>query len=362
MQKENSSNNKVFVGLSGGVDSSVSLYLLKEKGFDVAGVFIKVWQPDFIECTWKEDREDAMHVCAELGVPFFECNLEEEYKKQVVDYMVEEYKKGNTPNPDVMCNKHIKFDAFFNWAMKNGADYVATGHYAQIKEMEGRFWLLKGEDETKDQSYFLWGLGQDVLSKTFFPVGSLIKKDVRKIAEGARLITARKKDSQGLCFIGKVDMKDFLSHYVDLEKGDVLNINNEVIGKHDGALVYTLGQRHGFIITEKTPNDKPYFVVSKDVEKNTITVSDSLLKESPIFNAQKVTLKDISWTLGSTPEMDKKYTAEIRYRQEPQKCHLVDEKTISFEEKQKAVATGQSLVLYDEDVCLGGGIIDTIFS
>ena len=264
---------KVFVGLSGGVDSSVSAALLKEHGYEVVGVFIKVWQPPFLECTWKEDRLDAMRVAAQLDIPFMTFDLEKEYKESIVDYMVAEYKAGRTPNPDVMCNKTIKFGAFLEKAKEMGADFVATGHYAQNVEKDGEQYLLKGNDNEKDQSYFLWTLTQAQLKYILFPIGEHKKSEVRKLAEKFDLITATKKDSQGLCFIGKLDMKDFLKEFIEEKRGDVLNTDGAVIGYHDGAVYYTLGQRRGFIITQKTPEDIPYYVVAKDIEQNTITVS-----------------------------------------------------------------------------------------
>src|SRR5258706_6959399 len=247
---------KVFVGLSGGVDSSVSAALLKEAGYDVTGVFIKVWQPDFFECTSKDDRLDAMRVCAKLGIPFKTLNLEKEYKKEVVDYMISEYKKGNTPNPDVMCNKEVKFGAFLRFAIKMGADYVATGHYARniFNKKTGLYELCKSEDSDKDQSYFLWTLGQKELKRTLFPVGGYKKKYVRKLAEKFDLITANKKDSQGLCFVGKIDMKEFLMHFIKEKPGNVADERGNIIGNHNGVFFYTLGERHGFNISKKTNN------------------------------------------------------------------------------------------------------------
>jgi len=264
---------KVFVGLSGGVDSSTSAAILKKDGYDVTGVFIKVWQPDFLPCSWREDRLDAMRVAAHLDIPFITMDLEKEYKQEVVDYMVHEYKEGRTPNPDVMCNKYIKFGAFFDKAMEMGADYVATGHYARVKKDGDVVRLLAGADENKDQSYFLWTLTQKQLKKTLFPIGEYVKPEVRKIAEKFGLSTAKKKDSQGLCFIGKLDMKDFLKEFIPEKKGDVLNGKGEVVGEHDGAYFYTLGQRHGFTVTVKGVDDTPYFIIYKDIEANTITVS-----------------------------------------------------------------------------------------
>jgi tRNA-specific 2-thiouridylase len=354
-------NKKVFVGLSGGVDSSVSAALLKKAGFDVHGVFIKVWQPDFWGgCTMKEDRLDAMRVCAKLNIPFYTLDLEKEYKKEVVDYMITEYKAGRTPNPDVMCNKYVKFGGFFDWAMAHGADFVATGHYAQIlKPKTGNVKLLAGKDSNKDQSYFLWTLTQKQLSKTIFPVGDIEKPEVRKLAKKFGLNTAIKKDSQGLCFIGKVDMADFLKHFIKSKPGNVLSEKGEMVGTHDGEIFYTLGQRHGFEITKKTSNDDRYFIIGKDFKNNTITVSHNPIKTEDI-SSKEVKLKNINWTLGGEPDFKKEYTARIRYRQPLEKCHLECQGstlTVIFQNPQKAVTPGQSVVFYDKETCLGGGII-----
>lgn len=343
---------KVYVGLSGGVDSSVSAALLKERGFDVTGVFIKVWQPDWIECTWKEDRLDAMRVAAKLGIPFKTLDLEAEYKQGVIDYMVAEYRAGRTPNPDVMCNKVVKFGAFLEWAKKDGADYVATGHYAQ--NVDGV--LKKGKDENKDQSYFLWTLTQEQLAHILFPVGELEKTEVRKIAKRHGLITADKKDSQGLCFVGDIEMRDFLKHMIDTKEGDVQNRNGDVIGVHEGALLYTIGQRHGFTITEKTPDDTPYFVHTKDVEKNVIVVD----QEKPLAkrDAQVLVLGSVNWIAGEAPIGE--VLARIRYRGAllPAQVSMEDGRTyIHFKEPVSAVATGQSVVVYKDEFALGGGVI-----
>ncbi len=345
-------NKKVYVGLSGGVDSSVSAHLLKEAGYDVEGVFIKVWYPEFLECNWKEERRDAMRVCAHLDIPFHELDLSKEYKEEVADYMISEYKKGRTPNPDVMCNRYVKFGGFLKWALLNGADYVATGHYAKnIGDA-----LVAGADEGKDQSYFLWTLTKEQLSHVLFPVGHLQKSEVRAIAEKEGLSTASKKDSQGICFLGDISMKDFLTHYIKEEKGNVLNEEGVVIGEHDGALFFTIGERRGFRITKKTPNDKPYFVVSKDIEQNTITVSDKEGKDNPVFNASSVKLCDMVMRKDNA---DGGYQARLRYRQTLFPCKL-DGNTATFNEPQKAVAVGQSLVLYRDNECVGGGIIEEI--
>lgn len=355
---------RVFVGLSGGVDSSVSATLLKEAGYEVVGVFIKVWQPDFVECDWKKDRRDAMKVCAKLNIPYLFFDFEKEYKREVVDYMIKEYEAGRTPNPDVMCNKSIKFGAFLNKALSMGADYVATGHYARIAETrklkaesKKGLTLLIGRDSAKDQSYFLWTLDQEKLSKIIFPVGDLNKIEVRKLAKKFGLITADKKDSQGLCFVGKVDMKDFLNHFIKEKKGDVLDYKGKKIGEHDGAFYYTIGQRHGFSINEKGVEDKPMYVIGKDIKRNTITVSDN-----PEIRVQltKTELINTNWIRGEAPISGKTYLARFRYRQELQKCKI--EKTgkilkIKFEKNQPTLTPGQSLVIYDGEECLGGGVI-----
>lgn len=353
-------NKKVFVGMSGGVDSSVSALLLKKAGYDVTGVFIKVWQPEFFECTWRQDRLDAMRVSAKLDIPFITLNLEDEYKNEVVDYMIKEYKLGRTPNPDVMCNKYVKFGGFFDWAMNQGADYVATGHYAQIKNIKDKTLMLAGEDKNKDQSYFLWTLTQKQLGKTLFPIGNIDKPKVRKLAEKYKLSTAIKKDSQGLCFIGKIDIKDFLKNYIKEKKGKVLNEKGEIIGEHDGVFYLTIGQRHGFTITKKTPNDLPYFVTNKDIKSNTITVSQDLSKI--LSNESKIVrLTKVNWMSGEIPDLSKKYYSRIRYRQPLEECIIKkndNDYELHFTKSQKAITPGQSAVIYDKDICLGGGIIN----
>lgn len=339
---------KVYIGMSGGVDSSVSAALLKKAGYDVVGVFIKVWQPDWINCTWKEDRLDAMRVAAKLKIPFETLDLEKEYKEEVVDYMIREYKAGRTPNPDVMCNRYVKFGGFFNWVMKQGADFVATGHYAQIKDGK----LIAGNDKNKDQSYFLWTLTSEQLSKTLFPVGDIEKPEVRKLAKKFKLPNAEKKDSQGLCFIGKIDIKEFLSHYIESKKGDVLDEKGNVIGEHDGAFFFTIGERHGFTIIKKTSHDEPHYVIAKDIEKNTITVSE----KEKMIGINKVVLEDPNWNQGSVP-IEKRLLARSRYREELQEIRLISEKTVEFLKPQFTISSGQSLVIYDGSICLGGGII-----
>lgn len=380
MKSQDKKKIKVFVGVSGGVDSSVALALLQKDGYDVTGVFLKTWYPDFQPCDWKDERRSAMRVCATLGVPFITLDCEAEYKKEVVDYMIAEYKAGRTPNPDVFCNKYVKFGVFLKKALSMGADFVATGHYAQVVASlpageagsqhlvarenidSKKFELLEGTDDNKDQSYFLYTLNQEQLSHTLFPIGHMTKPEVRKLAEKFNLPTATKKDSQGLCFIGKVDMKDFLTHFIEAKPGNILNINGEVVGKHDGAIFYTIGARRGFTITKKSPDDPRFFVVAKDLEKNTIIVASSqnlVARE----NAKGIFVKDLH--LISEDEKNDSFSCEvrIRYRQQKQKCTVSKDEQgyhIVFDKPQNGVALGQSAVLYDGAVCLGGGIIEKV--
>ncbi len=384
------------------MDSAVSAALLKKAGYQVVGVFMRTWHPDFLECNEEEERRDAMRVAARLGIPFLTFDFEEVYKKEVADYMIREYRAGRTPNPDAMCNKEVKFGAFLKKALALGADFVATGHYARTgaestflnglaepKAKENRGpekkysprKLLKGIDALKDQSYFLWTLSQNQLSKIIFPVGNLKKTEVRKLAKKFALPVAEKKDSQGICFLGPVDLKEFLAHYIKPKRGKVLNEAGQVIGYHDGVTFHTLGERHGFTITKKTPNDKPYYIVGKDIKKNILTVSQDknhfskstnipLLRNFSARLSQPaqgfykndfyLALKSTNW-ISSAPEKGKKYTAQIRYHGEFLPCRadiIKKSKTARLIfDKPVLVAPGQSVVLYDGNVCLGGGTV-----
>ncbi|PIR68403.1 tRNA 2-thiouridine(34) synthase MnmA [Candidatus Nomurabacteria bacterium CG10_big_fil_rev_8_21_14_0_10_35_16] len=371
----------VFLGMSGGVDSSVCAVLLKEQGYEVVGVFIRTWHPDFLECNEEEERRDAMRVAAHLDIPFLTFDFEKVYKQEVADYMIAEYKKGRTPNPDVMCNQEVKFGAFLKKALKMGADYVATGHYARVemkdillnglagvgdpenrgpeKEYLSRR-LAKGIDSSKDQSYFLWTLKQKQLNKILFPIGHLKKTEVRKLAKKFRLPVAEKKDSQGICFLGAVDLKNFLRHYIKEKRGKVVGENGEVVGYHNGVVFHTLGERHGFTITKKSPNDGRYYVMGKDIKKNILTVSarqDLAKSNSNILTNYRI--EHVNW-ISDIPKLDKKYTAQVRYHGEFLPCQVeVISKTkaeVTFT-KNVLVASGQSCVIYDKDICLGGGVI-----
>lgn len=361
--------------MSGGVDSSVSAALLQKAGYEVVGVFMKVWQPDFLPCTWREERLDAMRVAAKLGIPLLTWDFEKEYKEGVADYMIREYKAGRTPNPDVMCNREVKFGAFFRRAIDEGADFVATGHYAQVKHDKkiGKHLMLTGVDDAKDQSYFLWTLGQVQLSKTFFPIGSYKKSQVRALAKKFALPVAEKKDSQGLCFVGKLDMKDFLAHFIEEKEGSVLNEKGEIIGTHRGACFYTLGERHGFTVTKKGTDDAPLYVVAKDFEKNTITVAPLVTRQNfstknlsgqeSALECASVNLRasQVNFCRGILPNTTKKYTAQVRYHGEQYVCSIVDvsgdSMTLRFE-KPVIFDRGQSVVLYDKNECIGGGVIE----
>jgi tRNA-specific 2-thiouridylase len=345
----------VFVGISGGVDSSVAALLLQQEGFRVVGAFIKTWQPDFIECTWKQERRDAMRVCAKLGIPFLEIDAVQEYKEKVGEYMIEEYKKGRTPNPDVMCNKEVKFGVFLRKALDMGADFVATGHYAQ--KLSANI-FGKGLDPKKDQSYFLWTLSAEQLEKVLFPIGALPKQEVRKIAEKHGLFTATKKDSQGVCFLGEIDMKEFLGHYIDQKEGDVLNTDGQVVGRHDGAVFYTIGERHGFTITEKGTSDAALYVIAKDLEKNTITVAADVAARSEHIDTKKLYLENTVWN--TQPEQGGEYSAKIRYGQADQACEYGKDEQgeyVLFDQSQDSFSAGQSVVVYNGMQCLGGGVV-----
>ena len=350
-------SKKVFVGMSGGVDSSVAALRLKQQGYDVVGVFIKVWHPDFLVCNWEQERLDAMRVAAHLDIPFLTCDAEKEYHDDVASYFISEYTAGRTPNPDVMCNKYVKFGAFLNFAKDHDADFIATGHYARRIDDGEKTSLYRGVDNNKDQTYFLWSLTNEQLKYTLLPVGDTNKEKIRQEAEEANLPTATKKDSQGVCFLGHIDIPDFISHYVTLEEGDVIDEQGNVVGRHLGSIVYTLGQRHGFTIDTKNENRDIYYVIAKDVVKNTITVSPN----KPKLNAEdELVLENI--VIRESLNVGDKLSAQIRYRQTP---FMVDVKSISeqkiilsiIDNSTEAVAKGQSCVLYRDELCVGGGII-----
>lgn len=347
----------VFVGLSGGVDSSVAALRLKNQGYNVVGVFIKVWHPDFMICNWEAERLDAMRVAAHLEIPFLSCDAETAYRDEVAHYFISEYKAGRTPNPDVLCNKEVKFGAFMKFAKVRGADFIATGHYVERVEGEHGPELRRGIDANKDQSYFLWALQNEQLKYSLFPVGNSTKEVIRKEATAAGIPTATKKDSQGVCFLGHIDIPDFLSHHIDLVPGDVLDTEGAVIGSHRSSLVYTIGQRHGFTVFNKDTNRTQLYMVSKDTEKNTITVSPDL----PLTQqSSQITLR--ATVLRSPVSVDNSYEAQFRYRQNPFLIKIISaESDLLMIEVQGSVeqpAVGQSCVIYEGSLCLGGGTIE----
>lgn len=354
--EQNISTKKVFVGLSGGVDSSVTATLLKKEGYEVRGVFIKIWHPDLIGCDWKEEMRDAMRVCAHLEIPFEMVDLADVYREKVIQYMTDSYKRGEIPNPDVMCNTYVKFGVFYDWAIKNGADMVATGHYAQIKNENNESQLYAGIDEKKDQSYFLWNIRKECLEKMLLPIGKYTKPEVREIAEKNNLPTAKKPDSQGLCFIGDVDLKSFLKNKLNLEKGSVLDLNGKIIGFHDGAEIYTAGERHGFHVETKETDQEPLYIISKDIEKNTLTVGKK--SDLQTINIKEIKIKHINLLVEKLPE---EFEVAFRYQGKKEKVQIIsydqDELILKLDQEIIKPASGQSAVFYKEGCCLGGGVI-----
>lgn len=350
------SKQTVFVGLSGGVDSSVAAARLLASGYNVVGVFIKVWHPEFMVCNWKQERLDAMRVAAHLNIPFLTCDAEQDYRDDVANYFIEEYRAGRTPNPDVMCNQHVKFGAFLSFAKQKGADFIATGHYVERIEGQANPEMHRGVDKEKDQSYFLWTLSAEQLDFSLFPIGNTPKEKIRQEAESLGLPVAQKKDSQGICFLGHVDIPEFLSHYIDLSPGSVLNLKGEVIGKHKGALVYTLGQRHGFTLHTKNTEREPMFVVARDCNANTITVDT---KKNEMITSDEVMINQL--VLRSPLQTGDKLEAQFRYRQTPLSVEISefdsDKITLKVLEDIERPAIGQSCVLYRGTHCIGGGII-----
>lgn len=355
---------RVVVGMSGGVDSSVTALLLKQQGYDVIGIFMKNWDDtdEFGYCTAEADAEDVRRVCEQIDIPYYTVNFEKEYYDKVFSYFLDEYKRGRTPNPDVMCNREIKFGEFLNKALDLGADYVATGHYARVVEEDGAFKLLRGVDGNKDQTYFLNALNQEQLSKAMFPIGHLPKPEVRRIAEEAGLYTAKKKDSTGVCFIGERNFREFLSHYLPAKSGEMVDIvTGEVKGRHDGLMYYTLGQRQGLGIGG-SGSGEPWFVAEKDLESNILYVVQG--DKHPSLYSTGLTASGINWIAGADklPEGPFKCTAKFRYRQPDQGVTVTPQPDgtlfVQFDEPQKAITPGQAVVFYDGETCLGGGIIE----
>lgn len=354
---------RVVVGLSGGVDSAVSALLLKRQGYDVLGVFMKNWEEkdDNGVCTSESDWRDVQDVCEIIGIPYYTVNFTKEYYDRVFSTFLTEYRKGRTPNPDVLCNREIKFKAFLNFAMKSGAEKIATGHFVNTNA-EGH--LLRGKDGNKDQSYFLYMLKKHQLQKAIFPVGHLTKQEVRALAEEAGLPVSKKKDSTGICFIGERNFKTFLSGFLPATPGSMVSVSDgEVLGQHDGLMYYTLGQRRGLGIGGHG-DGRSYFVVGKDLEKNRLLVAQG--EDHPLLYSTACSLEDITWTDEAPARADGapvRLTAKFRYRQPDQEVTLYikpgDQAQVVFDSPQRAITPGQSAVFYQGERCLGGGIISS---
>lgn len=340
---------KVFLGMSGGVDSAVSAYLLQSQGHEVIGVYMKNWSKNLpgMKCPWAEDLADAKRVAVKLGIDFRVFDFEAEYKQKVVDYMLAEYQKGNTPNPDIMCNQEIKFKLFAETAFEQGAEAIATGHYAKTRGCD----LIMAADANKDQTYFLYRIAPEVIKRTIFPVGDMQKPEVKALAEQIGLAVAHKPESMGVCFVGEANMRDFLAEFIETKPGEIRELEtNELLGHHDGAIFYTIGQRHGLGLT----TGLPFYVVRKDMDKNTVYVSRNLNSLSLWTN--EVKLRDV--ILRRDIDGSKPLRARVRHR-----APLVDAKfdsatdILTFADEQKSLTPGQSVVFYQDDICLGGGII-----
>lgn len=357
---------KIVIGLSGGVDSSVAALLLKQQGYELQGVFMKNWEEDDDEyCSATEDLDDASKVAETLGIPLLTRNFSGEYWEKVFQYFLTEYKAGRTPNPDVLCNKEIKFKTFLEHATDLGADHIATGHYARCEYRDGKFRLLKAVDNNKDQTYFLHQLDQFQLSKSVFPLGMLTKPDVRAIAEQAGFANFAKKDSTGICFIGERKFKDFLSQYLPAQPGEIHTVDSDVIGQHDGLMYYTLGQRQGLKIGGSKQGDgQPWYVVEKNLADNILVVAQG--HDHPRLFTNTLLATHLHWISDFPDEAPFACYAKTRYRQNDQACHIVewDNKTckVVFDQPQRAVTPGQSVVFYAGDECLGGAIIDKAFN
>ena len=346
----------IVVGMSGGVDSAVAALLLKQQGHRVIGLFMKNWEDEDDEhCPAKQDFLDVLAICDILGIEVEAVNFAKEYKERVFQYFLLEYQAGRTPNPDVLCNSEIKFKAFLEHALGLGADVIATGHYARVRERGGMFELLKAQDSSKDQSYFLYRLNQAQLSKSLFPLGEILKRDVRAIAKNAGLPVHAKKDSTGICFIGERPFREFLSRYLPKQPGQMQTPEGKVVGQHEGLMYYTIGQRQGLGIGGQ---GEPWFVVGKDMLRNELVVVQG--HDHPLLLTDSVSAADLSW-ISNPPSTGHDYAAKTRYRQPDAPCRVarIDQTscTLQFEQPQWAVTPGQSVVIYNQEICLGGGII-----
>jgi tRNA-specific 2-thiouridylase len=352
----------VVVGMSGGVDSSVTALLLKQQGYQVTGLFMKNWEDDDDEeyCSSREDLIDAVSAAEVIGIPIEAVNFAKEYKDRVFSYFLREYEAGRTPNPDILCNSEIKFKAFIDHALRLGADFIAMGHYAQVREVDGLFQLLKADDASKDQSYFLHRLSQAQLSRAMFPLGKLLKTEVREIARQHHLANYNKRDSTGICFIGERPFREFLNRYLPTQPGDMVTPEGKKVGTHQGLAFYTIGQRQGLGIGGgKEGTGEPWFVAGKDIPNNKLIVVQG--HDHPALLTPQLDAIDMHWISGQAPDITRHYAAKTRYRQHDAACRITalngDRASFEFDEAQWAVTPGQSVVVYDGVVCLGGGII-----
>ncbi len=354
-------SKRIIVGMSGGVDSSVTALILKEQGFEIECVFMKNWEDDSEQCPAEQDYKDALRVCDRLNIPLHTVNFCDEYRDRVFSHFLAEEKCGRTPNPDILCNKEIKFNLFLDYALSLGADMIATGHYANITYSNEYFSLLKGQDKQKDQSYFLYTMNQWALSHTIFPLGNLEKTEVRKRAENAKLITSKKKDSTGICFIGERNFPKFLREFIPENPGNIVTEDGNLVGEHGGLMFYTIGQRKGIGVGGGFGNqESPWYVAEKKLDSNELVIVQG--HDHPLLFSQKLLADNLHWISGNPPEKNKLYSAKIRYRQKDQVCSLTQNcdysYTVTFEEDQFAITPGQSIVFFSGDICLGGGIIE----
>lgn len=357
-------SERIVVGMSGGVDSSVAAYLLKQQGYDVVGIFMKNWdeQGEDSVCTATQDYDDVRRVCDQIDIPYYTVNFTKEYWERVFQIFLDEYKRGRTPNPDILCNKEIKFAAFLDFAKKLGAKKLATGHYAQVSNDQTGTKLLRAADQSKDQTYFLAAVPGEQFSEVMFPVGHLQKADLREIARTQNLYTANKKDSTGICFIGERKFKQFLQQYLPAQAGNMVTPTGKIVGRHDGLMYYTLGQRKGLGIGgQKTGDGQSWFVIAKDLQKNELIVEQG---ETDLLMSKALLASDVNWIAKTVPGQSFDCTAKFRYRQPDQDVHVDLQGAnafVSFVQPQRAVTPGQWAVFYDGNTCLGGGVIDEVF-
>tara|TARA_X000000368_G_scaffold414682_1_gene404962 strand:- start:463 stop:1575 length:1113 start_codon:yes stop_codon:yes gene_type:complete len=352
---------KIVLGISGGVDSSVAALLLQKKGYDVHGIFMKNWDDKNAICSAEDDYADASSICASLNIPLTKINYTKEYKDRVFSQFLKDHELGLTPNPDVLCNKEIKFDVFQQYAKKIGAVKIASGHYANILTKNDKFFISKAKDKSKDQSYFLYQLTDEILKNIEFPLGNLYKNEVREIAENNKLINAKKKDSTGICFIGDRQYNKFVEQFIDKKKGDIISLDGELMGKHDGHMFFTVGQRKGLGVgARKSAFDMPWYVVKKDIEKNIVYIAQGA--DHPALFSDELIAINIFMNDNLNDKLPMFCYAKVRYRDNDKSCQIIslndDQCYIKFDEKIKAITEGQSIVFYDKyGLCIGGGII-----